>query len=149
LGSVASSELEYAPIEYIGHGHIYQAIIDAAEARKCDLIVMASPGRRGVSAVVLVAGHIVPQCIPTFLVLATAHLGTAIVIEATLGFHGIGITPPTASWGNMLGGVVANTYKPLWWLVVFPGLSISLTVLAFNLLGDTLRDILDPKMRGW
>jgi nucleotide-binding universal stress UspA family protein len=53
LGSVASSELEYAPIEYIGHGHIYQAIIDAAEARKCDLIVMASPGRRGVSAVVL------------------------------------------------------------------------------------------------
>jgi len=83
------------------------------------------------------------------LVLATAHLGTAIVIEATLGFLGIGITPPTASWGNMLGGVVANTYKPLWWLVVFPGLSISLTVLAFNLLGDTLRDILDPKMRGW
>ena len=49
----------------------------------------------------------------------------------------------------MLGGVVANTYKPLWWLVAFPGLSISLTVLAFNLLGDTLRDILDPKMRGW
>jgi ABC-type microcin C transport system permease subunit YejE len=64
--------------------------------------VMASPGRRGVSAVVLVAGHIVTQCIPAFLVLATAHLGTAIVIEATLGFHGIGITPPTASWGNML-----------------------------------------------
>ena len=95
------------------------------------------------------ARHIVPQCIPAFLVLATAHLGTAIVIEATLGFLGIGITPPTASWGNMLGGVVANTYKPLWWLVVFPGLSISLTVLAFNLLGDALRDILDPKMRSW
>ena len=49
----------------------------------------------------------------------------------------------------MLGGVVANTYKPLWWLVVCPGLAISLTVLAFNLLGDALRDTLDPKLRGW
>jgi ABC-type dipeptide/oligopeptide/nickel transport system permease subunit len=103
----------------------------------------------GASDLRIMARHIVPQCLPAFLVLATAQLGTAIVIEAALGFLGIGITPPTASWGNMLGGVVANTYKPLWWLVVFPGLAISLTVLAFNLLGDALRDILDPKMRGW
>ena len=103
----------------------------------------------GASTLRIMARHIMPQCLPAFLVLATAHLGTAIVIEAGLGFLGIGITPPTASWGNMLGGVVANTYKPLWWLVVFPGLAISLTVLAFNLLGDALRDILDPKMRGW
>ena len=103
----------------------------------------------GASNLRIMARHIVPQCMPAFLVLATAHLGTAIVIEAGLGFLGIGITPPTASWGNMLGGVVANTYKPLWWLVVCPGLAISLTVLAVNLLGDALRDILDPKMRGW
>ena len=103
----------------------------------------------GASDLRIMARHLMPQCLPAFLVLATAHLGTAIVIEAGLGFLGIGITPPTASWGNMLGGVVANTYKPLWWLVVFPGLAISLTVLAFNLLGDALRDILDPKMRGW
>jgi len=53
-----------------------------------------------------------------------------------LGFLGIGITPPTASWGNMLGGVVANPYKPLCWLVVFPGLSISLTVLALGYSGE-------------
>ena len=103
----------------------------------------------GASDLRIMARHIVPQCMPAFLVLATAHLGTAIIIEAGLGFLGIGITPPTASWGNMLGGVVANTYKPLWWLVVFPGLAISLTVLAFNLLGDAVRDILDPKLRGW
>ncbi len=96
----------------------------------------------------IIARHIVPQCIPAFLVLATAHLGTAIVIEASLGFLGIGITPPTASWGNMLGGVVSNTYKPIWWLMVFPGLAISVTVLAFNLLGDALRDTLDPRLRG-
>jgi peptide/nickel transport system permease protein len=102
----------------------------------------------GASDLRILALHIAPQCIPAFLVLVTAHLGTAIVIEASLGFLGIGITPPTASWGNMLGGVVSNTYKPLWWLVVFPGLAISLTVLASNLLGDALRDTLDPKMRG-
>jgi ABC-type dipeptide/oligopeptide/nickel transport system permease subunit len=102
----------------------------------------------GASDLRIIARHIVPQCIPVFLVLATAHLGTAMVIEASLGFLGIGITPPTASWGNMLGGVVSNTYKPIWWLMVFPGLAISVTVLAFNLLGDALRDTLDPKLRG-
>ena len=101
----------------------------------------------GASDLRIIARHIIPQCIPVFLVLATAHLGTAIAIEASLGFLGIGITPPTASWGNMLGGVVSNTYRPLWWVMVFPGLAISVTVLAFNMLGDALRDTLDPKLR--
>lgn len=102
----------------------------------------------GASDLRIMVQHIAPQCFAAFLVLATAHLGAAIVIEASLGFLGVGITPPTPSWGNMLGGVVANTYKPIWWLVVFPGVAISLTVLAFNLLGDALRDALDPKLRG-
>jgi len=102
----------------------------------------------GASDLRIMVQHIAPQCFAAFLVLATAHLGAAIVIEASLGFLGVGITPPTPSWGNMLGGVVANTYKPIWWLVIFPGLAISLTVLAFNLLGDALRDALDPKLRG-
>lgn len=102
----------------------------------------------GASDLRIMAWHIAPQCAATFLVLATAHLGAAIVIEASLGFLGVGVTPPTPSWGNMLGGVLANTYRPIWWLVVFPGLAISLTVLAFNLLGDALRDALDPKLRG-
>lgn len=102
----------------------------------------------GASNFRIMAKHIAPQCVAAFLVLATAHLGAAIVIEASLGFLGVGITPPTPSWGNMLGGVIANTYKPIWWLVVFPGVAISLTVLSFNLLGDALRDALDPKLRG-
>lgn len=102
----------------------------------------------GASNLRIMARHIAPQCFAAFLVLATAHLGAAIVIEASLGFLGVGITPPTPSWGNMLGGVIANTYKPIWWLVVFPGVAISLTVLSFNLLGDSLRDALDPKLRG-
>jgi ABC-type dipeptide/oligopeptide/nickel transport system permease subunit len=102
----------------------------------------------GASNMRIMARHIAPQCAAVFLVLATAQLGAAIIIEASLGFLGVGVTPPTASWGNMLGGVVANTYKPSWWLVVCPGLAISITVLAFNLLGDALRDALDPKLRG-
>lgn len=102
----------------------------------------------GASNFRIIARHIAPQCFAAYVVLATAHLGAAIVIEASLGFLGVGITPPTPSWGNMLGGVIANTYKPIWWLVVFPGLAISITVLAFNLLGDALRDGLDPKLRG-
>lgn len=102
----------------------------------------------GASNLRIMVRHIAPQCAATYLILATTHLGTAIAIEASLGFLGIGIGPPTPSWGNMLGGVVANTYKPIWWLVVFPGLAISITILAVNLLGDALRDALDPKLRG-
>lgn len=92
--------------------------------------------------------HIAPQCMAPWLVLATAHLGTVIILEASLSFLGVGIPPPTASWGNMLGGAVTFSLKPLWWLVVFPGVAITITVLAFNLFGDAIRDALDPKLRG-
>ena len=91
--------------------------------------------------------HVTPQCGAPFLVLATAHLGVAILIEASLGFLGAGVPPPTATWGNMLSLAATSTFKPLWWLVVFPGLAITVTVLAFNLLGDALRDVLDPRLR--
>jgi len=79
-------------------------------------------------------------------VIFTASLGTAILIEASLAFLGLGVAPPTASWGAMLGEA-AVTLIPYWWLVAFPGLMIAITVLAFNLLGDGLRDVLDPKTR--
>ncbi len=91
--------------------------------------------------------HVTPQCGAPFLVLATAHLGVAILIEASLGFLGAGVPPPTATWGNMLALASTSTFKPLWWLVIFPGLAITITVLAFNLLGDALRDVLDPRLR--
>lgn len=102
----------------------------------------------GVSNLRMMALHIAPQCVAAYLVLATAHLGVAIVIEASLGFLGAGVPPPTPTWGNMLGGAVAATLVPHWPLVVFPGLAITLTVLGFNLFGDALRDRLDPKLRG-
>jgi len=92
--------------------------------------------------------HILPQCVAPYLILATTHLGVAIVIEASLGFLGVGIPPPTPTWGNMLSDALNAGLVPPWWLVLFPGAAITLTVLAFNLLGDGIRDLLDPRLRG-
>lgn len=91
--------------------------------------------------------HVAPQCIAPVLVIATLNLGGAIFAEAALSFLGVGVPPPTPSLGNMLGGVLAQSFKPPWWLVIFPGTMIALTVLAANLLGDALRDFLDPKLK--
>ncbi|MFN8522980.1 MAG: ABC transporter permease [Chloroflexota bacterium] len=91
--------------------------------------------------------HVAPQCIAPILVVVTLNLGTAIFAEAALSFLGVGIPPPTPSWGNMLGGVLAEAFRPPWWIVTFPGLSITLTILCCNLLGDSLRDFLDPRLR--
>ena len=102
----------------------------------------------GASNMRLMFRHILPQCIAPYLILATAHLGVAIVIEASLGFLGVGIPPPTPTWGNMLADSLNAGLVPPWWLVLFPGLAITITVLAFNLLGDGIRDMLDPRLRG-
>lgn len=90
--------------------------------------------------------HVAPQTVASFIVIFTASLGTAILTEASLGFLGLGIAPPTATWGGMLGEA-AVTLIPDWWLVFFPGMFITIAVLAFNLLGDGLRDVLDPRTR--
>ena len=102
----------------------------------------------GASHLRVILGYIAPQCLASYLVLATAQLGVAIVIEASLGFLGIGIPQPTPTWGNMMGGAVANVLIPHWPIVVFPGLIITLVVLAFNFFGDAVRDVFDPKLRG-
>ena len=102
----------------------------------------------GASNMRLMFRHILPQCVAPFLILATTHLGVAIIIEASLGFLGVGIRPPEPTWGNMLSDALNSGLVPPWWLVLFPGLAITITVLAFNLLGDGIRDILDPRLRG-
>jgi ABC-type dipeptide/oligopeptide/nickel transport system permease subunit len=102
----------------------------------------------GASHLRVMLGYIAPQCLASYLVLATAQLGVAIVIEASLGFLGIGIPQPTPTWGNMMGGAVANVLIPHWPIVVFPGLTITLVVLACNFFGDAVRDVFDPKLRG-
>ncbi len=102
----------------------------------------------GASPVRIMIRHVTPQCVAPLLVVASASLGGAIFTEAALSYLGLGIPPPDPSWGNMLGGILVASFKPPWWLVVFPGCAITLTILAFNLFGDALRDHLDPRLRG-
>jgi ABC-type dipeptide/oligopeptide/nickel transport system permease subunit len=101
----------------------------------------------GASAARIIFLHIAPQCFGPYLVLITTSLGIAIVLEATLGFLGAGIPPPTPTWGNMLGDA-ASMLIPKWHLVVFPGAAIVIAVLSFNQFGDGLRDAFDPRLRG-
>jgi len=77
----------------------------------------------------------------------TAFVGQAILLEASLSFLGLGVTEPTPSWGLMLTGAAADFYQQAPWMIVFPGVAISLAVFAFNLFGDSLRDWLDPKLK--
>lgn len=102
----------------------------------------------GASTSRIMLRHIAPQCIAAFLVVVTANFGVAMVTEAALSFLGVGVPPPAPSWGNMLGGILAETFKPPWWWVVFPGVALTVTVLCANLFGDAIRDFLDPKMKG-
>lgn len=101
----------------------------------------------GASPLRIILRSIAPHCLAPFLVILTLNLGSAVFAEASLSFLGVGVPPPAPSWGNMLGGVLATAYHPSWWLVVFPGVAITLTVLAANLLGDALRDFLDPRIK--
>lgn len=101
----------------------------------------------GVSTLGLMVRHVAPQVTAPILVVVSLHLGGAIFAESALSFLGLGIPPPDASWGNMLGGVTATAFKPPWWLVVFPGLAITFAIMTANLFGDALRDFLDPKLR--
>lgn len=92
--------------------------------------------------------HVLPNVLPPIIVVATVAIGNAIVAEASLSFLGLGTQPPYPSWGNMLSGPARSYLEQAPWLAIFPGLALSLVVLAFNLLGDALRDILDPRLRG-
>jgi peptide/nickel transport system permease protein len=92
--------------------------------------------------------HVLPNTLAPLIVLATAQLGSAILTEAALSFLGLGIPEPFPSWGRMLSESAAEYVRTAPWLVVFPGLAISLAVFGTNLLGDALRDILDPRQRG-
>lgn len=91
--------------------------------------------------------HVLPNCLGGVLVMASLWMGAAIRIEANLSFIGLGVPPPTPTWGNMIrAGIDHLTNAP--WLSVFPGLAILITILAFNMLGDGIRDVTDPRLRG-
>lgn len=94
----------------------------------------------------IVLRHILPNVLPPVIVLATLGIAGAIILGSTLSFLGLGIQPPTPEWGNMLDDG-RSMLRHQWWVSLFPGLAIMLTVLAINLLGDGLRDALDPRLR--
>ncbi|HLB75598.1 MAG TPA: ABC transporter permease, partial [Candidatus Dormibacteraeota bacterium] len=95
----------------------------------------------------IILRHMVPNVTAPYLVMLTAFLGQAILLEASLSFLGLGVNEPTAAWGLMLSGAAVEFVERAPWMAVFPGLAITLTVLAFNVLGDSLRDALDPRLR--
>ena len=102
----------------------------------------------GVSHLRIAFRHILPNTMGPFIVLGTAQLGSAILVEATLSFLGLGVPEPYPSWGRMLSVSAAEYAQKAPHLVMFPGLAISLAVFGSNLLGDALRDTLDPRLRG-
>jgi peptide/nickel transport system permease protein len=102
----------------------------------------------GCSGLRIVLRHIVPNCLAIYLILATYYLGAAIIIEASLSFLGVGAPPDHPSWGGILTRSTEQHIKAGWWVGIFPGVTIFVVVLGFNLLGDALRDIFDPKLRG-
>lgn len=94
----------------------------------------------------IIFAHILPNAIAPVLVYATLGIASAILIESSLSFLGIGVQPPTPSWGNILTGGKDNI-EIAWWLSLFPGMAILITVLGYNLLGEGIRDSLDPRLR--
>lgn len=99
----------------------------------------------GAEPIHLIRRHILPQLIAPLLIVWSSRVGAAIVTEATLSFIGLGVAPPTATWGQMLSQATKAFYMAPW-LSIFPGIALSVTVFAVNLLGDSLRDTLDPRL---
>src|SRR5438309_1190500 len=112
-----------------------QTYVEAAYATGC-------PHRR------VIVRHILPNVMPTIIVLATISLGGVILAESALSFLGFGVPPPFPSWGAMLSGSGRTYMFRAPWMAIWPGVAISVAVFAFNMLGDALRDVLDPRLRG-
>ena len=101
----------------------------------------------GMSEFRIAVRHVLPNTLAPLIVIATAQLGAAILTEASLSFLGLGVPEPHPSWGRMLSESAAEYVRTAPWLVIFPGIAISLSVFGTNLFGDALRDILDPRLR--
>ena len=101
----------------------------------------------GVSDLRIMFRHVLPNAVSPMIVQTTLGLGYAVLAEASLGFLGVGVQPPTPTWGSILNQG-APLLEQAWWIAFFPGVAIFVLVLSLNLFGDALRDILDPRLRG-
>jgi peptide/nickel transport system permease protein len=95
----------------------------------------------------IILRHMLPNVMAPYLIMVTSFMGQAILLEASLSFLGLGVQEPVPAWGLMLQGGAEQYAESAPWMAIFPGLAITLAVLAFNLFGDALRDVLDPRMR--
>jgi ABC-type dipeptide/oligopeptide/nickel transport system permease subunit len=118
----------------------------ALSVKEMDYILAARAAGAGSWRIIF--RHMVPNCTAPSIVFATANLGYAVVVEAALSFLGVGTPPDVPSWGGMLSITGQKYVEVSPWLVVFPSLAVSIAVFGFNLLGDALRDVLDPKLKG-
>lgn len=101
----------------------------------------------GFSSTRIIMRHMAPNLMAPYIIMLTAHIAQAILLEASLSFLGLGVSEPTPAWGLMLSGNASDFFKEAPWLIIFPGAAISLAVFAFNLFGDALRDWLDPRFK--
>ncbi len=125
---------------------IFARTVRASVLAERDMEYVVAARCVGQRELLLLAKHILPNIVAPLIVVTTTYFATAIVVEASLSFLGLGVPPPAASWGTMLNdGRKFMESAPH--TVVFPGIAISLTVLGFNLLGDGLRDVLDPRLK--
>jgi peptide/nickel transport system permease protein len=102
----------------------------------------------GASDLRIMVQHVLPQCLAPWLIIASAALGTAIIAEASLSFLGMGVPPTVPTWGGMLSTRGREYFSIAPWMAIAPGVAISLAVYGFNLFGDAIRDVLDPRLRG-
>ncbi|MBR6114429.1 MAG: ABC transporter permease [Oscillospiraceae bacterium] len=124
----------------------YARIVRASVMTEKELEYIEAARSSGATDLKIIMRHILPNCLAPIIVQATMSIATAILSIASLSFVGLGISPPTPEWGSMLNDA-QSFMRDHWFVVTFPGLMIMLTVFAFNLLGDGLRDALDPKLK--
>jgi peptide/nickel transport system permease protein len=127
---------------WMGIARLVRAEILSIKSKEYVLAAKAQglPGRK------IIFSHVLPNALAPVYVVATLGIGGAILTESALSFLGIGVQPPTASWGNILAQAKDNI-EIAWWLSLYPGVAIFLTVMGYNLLGEGLSDILDPRRR--
>jgi peptide/nickel transport system permease protein len=125
---------------------IYARLVRGSVLATKELQYIEAAQALAVPDVRLLFRHILPNCMAPIIVTSTLSVGTSIIVEASLSFLGLGTQPPTPSWGwDLKSNLLLGEINP--WITLFPGLAIFLTVLAFNLFGDGLRDVLDPRLK--
>jgi peptide/nickel transport system permease protein len=122
-------------------------VVRSAALAVCVMPYIDAARAAGYSDGRIIFRHIIPNVVAPYLIMLTAFMAQAILLEASLSFLGLGVTEPTPAWGLMLSGSSEQFYREAPWMILFPGLAISLAVFAFNLFGDALRDWLDPKFK--